>query len=328
MNNINNSDNTAISTFNFNDFEVRTTLENDKIYFCLSDIRNILGIPQNSRLIQDLSKGFVKSELLTNGGKQEVYFCNERDLYKITLRSNSPVAELFQDWVCGEVLPSIHRYGAYLTPSKIEEVLLDPDTIIRLAIELKKEREEKQKLIYSNDELRTKIKTDRPLVTFAESVQVSKTSILIGELAKILKQNGVDIGQNRLFEILRNEEYLGKKGEYYNLPTQKAMNLGLFEIAERTINNPDGSVKITKTTKVSGKGQIYFVNKFVNDLNKAITAWEYLGFDKRIGFYTKDNMEVLPNGNHFASGYFCKNLLPERLIFEKLEFEQEPYFNL
>jgi anti-repressor protein len=117
-----------------------------------------------------------------------------------------------------------------------------------------------------------KIETDRPLVTFAESVQVSKTSILIGELAKILKQNGVDIGQNRLFEILRNEEYLGKKGEYYNLPTQKAMNLGLFEIAERTINNPDGSIKITKTTKVSGKGQIYFVNKFVNDLNKAITA--------------------------------------------------------
>lgn len=110
-----------------------------------------------------------------------------------------------------------------------------------------------------------KIKGDKPKVIFATSVESSKNTILIGELAKILKQNGIDIGQNRLFQILRDEEFLGKKGEYYNMPTQKSMNLGLFEIAERTINNPDGSIRIIKTTKVTGKGQIYFINYFLND---------------------------------------------------------------
>lgn len=119
-------------------------------------------------------------------------------------------------------------------------------------------------------ELATAIEVQKPKVLFAEAVEVSKSSILIGELAKILKQNGIEIGQNRLFSWMREEGYLCKSGENYNLPTQYSMELGLFEIKKTTINNPDGSVRVTRTTKVTGKGQIYFVNKFKNSEMEAI----------------------------------------------------------
>jgi anti-repressor protein len=122
------------------------------------------------------------------------------------------------------------------------------------------------KLTATNKELEQKIEQDKPKTIFADAVSVSNTSILIGELAKILKQNGVDMGQNRLFEWLRNNGYLvRRKGTDYNMPMQKSMEIGLFEIKERTINNPDGSVRITKTVLVTGKGQQYFINKFLNE---------------------------------------------------------------
>lgn len=123
--------------------------------------------------------------------------------------------------------------------------------------------------VEKNEQLEEQRKLDRPKVIFAEALETSNTTILIGELAKLLKQNGIDIGQNRLFDNLRNQGYLGKRGDYRNIPTQKAMELKLFELKTRTINNPDGSVRVTRTTKVTGKGQIYFINKFKAELATA-----------------------------------------------------------
>lgn len=201
------------------------------------------------------------------GRTQQKKFINESGLYNLIFgaakQGNNPEirekAKQFKRWVTSEVLPTIRKHGGYLTPAKIEEVLLNPDTIIDLAMRLKQANEEKVKLA-------AKIEADKPKVLFAEALEVSSNSILIGELAKLLKQNGINIGQNRLFEWLRNEGYLMRtKGERWNDPTQKALELGLFEMKVRTINNPDGSVRTTKTTKVTGKGCIYFVNKFKAD---------------------------------------------------------------
>jgi anti-repressor protein len=144
-----------------------------------------------------------------------------------------------------------------MTPRKIEEVLTNPDTIIGLAQALKREQEKAR-------ELAAKVEADFPKVLFADSVSASKTSILVGELAKLLRQNGVEVGQNRLFEVLRNEGYLTTRGgSGRNMPTQKSMELGLFEIKEITINRSDGGIDVKKTPKVTGRGQVYFVNRFL-----------------------------------------------------------------
>ena len=206
------------------------------------------------------------------GRTQQKKFINESGLYSLIFgaakQGNNPEiqtkAKEFKRWVTSEVLPSIRQHGGYLTPEKIEEVLLNPDTIIDLAQRLKQANEEKAKLA-------AKIEADKPKVLFAEALETSSNSILIGELAKLLKQNGVNIGQNRLFERLRNEGYLMKtKDERWNDPTQKALELGLFEIKKRTINSPDGTVRTVKTTKVTGKGQIYFINKYKGEAVQAI----------------------------------------------------------
>lgn len=200
----------------------------------------------------------------TSGGLQNKKFINESGLYSLVFgaakQGNNPEiqarAKEFKRWVTSEVLPAIRQHGGYLTPAKIEEVLLNPDAIIDLAQRLKLANEEKAKLT-------AKIEADKPKVIFAEALETSGNSILIGELAKLLKQNGVNIGQNRLFERLRNDGYLMRtKDERWNDPTQKALELGLFEIKKRTINSPDGTVRTVKTTKVTGKGQIYFINKY------------------------------------------------------------------
>jgi anti-repressor protein len=149
--------------------------------------------------------------------------------------------------IAGEILPSIRKYGAYMTPRKIEEILTNPDTIIGLAEALKHEQTKRR-------ELAARAEKDFPKVLFADSVSASKTSILVGELAKLLRQNGVEVGQNRLFEILRNEGYLVRGGSGRNMPTQRSMELGLFEIKEITINRSDGGIDIKKTTKVTGRG--------------------------------------------------------------------------
>lgn len=200
----------------------------------------------------------------------------EPQFYKLAFKASNDVAEKFQDWVATEVLPSIRKHGAYLTDQKIEEVLDNPDTIIKLATKLKEERAKSEALAADNEAM-------KPKVLFADSIVGSETSILIGVLTKIIKQNGVDyltfkgeqkpMGQNNLFKWLRENGYLiSRKGDSWNTPTQKAMELGLFEVKESTTHNQDGSVRITKTTKVTGKGQQYFINKFLTQNSRSITS--------------------------------------------------------
>lgn len=250
-----------LQVFDFDGQQVRTVTINDEPYFVGKDVAEILGYKRTADAIRsnvpDKFKGV--GVLPTPGGKQKATVISEAGLYKLVFKSHAKNAERFTDWVASEVLPSIRKHGAYLTPDKIEEVLLNPDTLIKLATELKKEREGRMLA-------EQKIQQDRPKVVFADAVSASDTPILIGELAKILKQNGIEIGQNRLFAWLRSKGYLiSRNGTDYNTPTQKSMELGLFKIKERTRVSSDGSVKITKTSMVTGKGQQYFVNKFLGE---------------------------------------------------------------
>ncbi len=226
-----------LQVFNNAEFgKVRTLVEGDKILFCASDIAKALGYEKPNNAINTHCKyATLKQGIITDslGRRQDANFIPEGDVYRLIIRSKLPAAEKFERWVFDEILPAINKHGGYLTPDKIEEVLLNPDTIIKLATDLKAEREKR-----INAE--KQIETDKPKVLFADAVATAKTSILIGELAKLIKQNGYDIGQKRLFNFLREKGYLIKrKGIDYNMPTQKSMNLGLFEIKERTINHTD-----------------------------------------------------------------------------------------
>lgn len=237
--------------------EIRTAIINNEPYFMLADVCRVLEIVSPTRTKERLNKNGVHTmKVIDNlNREQQATFINESNLYKLAFTSRKKEAEEFTEWVTSEVLPSIRKHGGYLTPAKIEEVLSNPDTIIKLATELKQERAKRI-------EHEQKIEADKPKVLFAEAVETAKSSILVGELAKLIKQNGIDIGQQRLFNFMRENGYLIKqKGSAYNMPTQKSMNLGLFEIKERTINHSD-HVEIVKTPKVTGKGQIYFINMF------------------------------------------------------------------
>ena len=238
--------------------EVRVLTIDNEPWFVGKDVAKILGYAKARNAISthvdedDALKQGVIDEL---GRIQETTLINESGLYSLILSSKLPKAKAFKRWVTSEVLPSIRKYGAYMTEETIEKVLEDPDTIIKLATQLKEERARKELL-------EAEAEKNKPKVLFAEAVEAAKSSILVGELAKIMQQNGIQIGQNRLFEWLRSNGYLGKSGENRNLPTQYSMELNLFEIKKRTINNPDGSIRVTRTPKVTGKGQIYFINKF------------------------------------------------------------------
>lgn len=188
----------------------------------------------------------------------EMLFIPEGDIYRLAAKSELPGADKFERWIFDEVLPSIRRHGAYMTPETLEAAILNPDTMIKLCTALKEEQDKRKAL-------ENRVKRDRPKVLFADSVAASKTSILVGELAKLLKQNGVETGQNRMFQWLREQGYLiRRQGTDFNMPTQKAMEMGLFEIKETAITHSDGHVTISKTPKVTGKGQQFFVNAFLS----------------------------------------------------------------
>lgn len=183
-------------------------------------------------------------------------FLTEYGLYEVLMQSRKPIAKEFKREVKG-ILKSVRKHGAYMTADKLEEVLLNPDTLIQLAQNLKVEQ-------MKNQELQNTIQANRPKVLFADSVSASDTTILIGELSKILNQNGVEIGSKRLFAWMRENGYLIKReGSEKNGPTQKSMEKGLFYVKETVITHADGHVSICKTTKVTGKGQTYFINKFL-----------------------------------------------------------------
>ena len=197
-----------------------------------------------------------------NGGRAPLII-NESGLYSLILRSRKPEAKKFKKWVTAEVLPSIRKHGVYATGEKLEEMLADPDTMILTLQALKTEREKRRGL-------EAKAVEDSPKVLFADAVMASNSSISIRELARVLHQNHIDIGQNRLFRQLREEGYLCKSGTDYNLPTQQAMDLGLFEVKKGAYIDPKGNNIVTRTTKVTGKGQVYFVTKFLGRPAEAV----------------------------------------------------------
>ena len=250
---------TEIQVFTNSQFgKIRAIDIDGEIGFFGSDLCNILGTDtRDLKSILD-SDQFVNVDTIhigNHGGKKPL-IVNESGFYSVVLKSRKPQAKPFQKWVTGEVLPSIRKHGGYLTPQKIEEVLTDPDTIIQLATTLKEEQARRKALEAENQVM-------QPKALFADAVAASHTSILVGELAKLLKQNGVEIGQNRLFKWLRENGYLMKTGSSYNMPTQRSMEQELFEVKETSITHSDGHITVQKTPKVTGKGQQYFINRFL-----------------------------------------------------------------
>lgn len=254
---------TDLQIFNSPEFGAIRTIEKDgEPWFVGKDVATILGYakPLNALATHIDEDDSLKQGLTDNMGRmQETILINESGLYSLVLSSKLPTAKKFKRWVTNEVIPSIRKHGAYMTPETLEKVLLSPDTLMQLAQNLKDEQEKRRVL-------ETKIEQDKPKVLFSDAVASAKTSILIGELAKLLKQNGVDIGQNRLFEWMRQNGYLiRRQGSDYNMPTQRSMEQGLFEIKETTVVHADGHTHINKTPKVTGKGQAYFVTLFLKE---------------------------------------------------------------
>lgn len=259
--------------------------ENGEPLFCLADVCRALGLEQSHRVKPRLQQNGVTTITVIDSmnREQKANFITEPNLYKCIFQSRKKEAEQFQDWVCGEVLPSIRKSGGYMV-ARVDET---PEQIMARALIVAQETISRQKAAVAAAEkratlleattkqmtvqingLETQNKELLPGATFAKAVETSEHSILIGELARIIKQNGVEIGQNRLFQWLRENGFLCKKGEWYNQPTQRAMEMGLFEIKKTVITKPSGDSLVTTTTKVTGKGQIYFVNRFLYEKSK------------------------------------------------------------
>ena len=229
--------------------EVRTLLINNKPYFCASDIAKVLGYSNTRDAISRHCKGVVKSDIPTNSGIQTVSFIPEGDIYRLIVKSKLPSAERFETWVMDEVLPTIRKHGAYMTNDVIERTLTDPDYLIQLATVLKEERQ--ARLIAEQ-----KIEEQRPLVEFADKVSNSSNLIDMGKMAKLLKDENINIGRNRLFEWLRKKDILMRN----NIPYQRYIDGGYFQVKESTFETTYGT-KTQQTTFVTGKGQIYITEK-------------------------------------------------------------------
>lgn len=250
-----------ISTFNNPAFgSVRAVSVNDEPYFVGKDVAEILGYgnPRDalSKHVDSDDKNTVAFRDGTSGNPK-MTIINESGLYSLILSSKLPKAKEFKRWVTAEVLPAIRKTGGYVndTAQFVESYFgqLEPNQKHALTM-----------MFDESKRMSAQLKEQAPKVLFANAVETAHNSILIGDLAKIIRQNGVDIGQKRLFDWMRQNGYLIKGGQSKNMPTQKAMDMNLFEVKESTVNNPDGSVRITRTTKVTGKGQTYFVKKFLS----------------------------------------------------------------
>lgn len=252
----------GITIFNDERFgEIRTAGTADNPMFCLADICRVLDLRTQDVKKRLDEKGVDSINTLTNGGEQMMLFVNEKNLYKVIMRSDKPQAEPFQDWVCGEVLPSIRKTGSYSIQNLSRK---------ELALMVIQAEEENERLALENKQQAQVIEEQKPKVVFADAIVGSQSSCLVGELAKIITQNGYKIGQNRLFEWLRKNHFLGTSGEYYNIPNQKYVEQGLFEL-KKTSHSENGVMRTTVTPKVTGKGQQYFVNLF---LKKDLTLFE------------------------------------------------------
>lgn len=230
---------------------LRTYEENGQILFCGKDVAKALGYKNPNKAIGDHCRGITKRYPIQDslGRTQEAVFISEPDLYRLITHSKLPTAEKFERWVFEEVLPAIRRTGGYMVAKQDET----PEQIMARAVLVAQDTIERQKR--QIDEL-------KPKALFADAVAASDGTCLVGELAKMLKQNGVNIGQNRLFSWLRENGYLGKTGSNRNVPTQRSMEQGLFRIKETAVTHSDGHVTINRTPKVTGKGQRYFIEAF------------------------------------------------------------------
>lgn len=260
-----------LTIFNSSEFgEIRTVTIDGKPYFVAVDVAAALGYATPRDAISRHCKGVVKRDTPTSSGIQQMSYINEGDLYRLIMKSKLPSAEKFESWVVDEVLPAIRKTGSYQIKAPQGKELL------ALAVL------EAQKTIEAQT---AEIERMKPKEIFADAVAASHTSILIGDLAKLLRQNGVETGQRRLFDWLRENGYLIKrKGSDWNMPTQRSMEHGLFEVKESTVNNPDGSVRINRTTKVTGKGQAveeqptaYDVENMISEVEVKMKAmWYFL----------------------------------------------------
>jgi phage antirepressor protein len=250
----------AIQIFNNPSFgNVRVAGTEVNPLFCLADVCKALDL-QPSAVMRRLDDGVISNNPITdNLGRQQIAnFVNEDGLYDVILDSRKPEAKQFRKWITSEVLPTIRKHGAYMTDNIIEKTLSDPDYLIQLATTLKQERQQRI-------EAERKVAAAQPAVTFTQAVSGSASSCLIGELAKLINQNGYPIGERRLFKWLRENGYLGTKGERYNIPNQRYIEQGLFELKKGTRSGNNGVMHTTITSKVTGKGQVYFVNKFLTE---------------------------------------------------------------
>ena len=258
-----------LQIFNSEEFgDIRTVEIDGKPYFVANDVARALGYKRPADAVTAHCKGSVKHRYLTDGGEQELKVIPEGDIYRLTVRSKLPSAEKFEKWVFDEVIPSIRTNGGYIAG---QETLSDDELMAKAILVAQKTIEHKNQII---EQQKAKIEQDRPKTIFADAVSASHTSILIGDLAKLICQNGYQIGQKRLFQWMRDNGYLMVSGSSRNMPKQKYVEQGLFEIKESNVQNPDGSVRITRTTKVSGKGQLYFVNKFLGQENRVNEQWD------------------------------------------------------
>lgn len=247
-----------LKNFTFEDQQIRVLTIEGEPWFVGKDVAEVLGYSNSRKAIADHvdseDKGVTKCDTL--GGTQKLTVINESGLYSLILGSKLPTAKKFKHWVASEVLPTIRKHGAYMTDAKAAAIVTDKGSLADLLQQAAEQLKRKD----------IQIEQMKPKALFADAVSTSDTPILVGELAKILHQNGVSMGQNRMFRWLRDNGYLiSKKGTSYNMPTQRAMELGLFKIKENAITHSDGHVTITKMPKVTGKGQVYFVNKFVGE---------------------------------------------------------------
>lgn len=240
---------------------VRAIERNGEPWFIGKDMAEILGYTNTAKAIRDHvdDEDKLTERIVLSGQNREAFLINESGLYSLILGSKLPSAKRFKHWVTSEVLPAIRQNGVYMTDDKAYDITHNPGSLADLLLQAGEQLKKKEIIIQEM----------KPKALFADAVTTSHTSILVGDLAKIIKQNGYEIGQKRLFEWLRQNGYLIKSGSSKNMPTQKSMDLHLFEVKESTVQNPDGSVRVTRTPKCTGEGQVYFINKFLKGTEDA-----------------------------------------------------------
>ena len=251
--------NNEIQQFDFKGASLRTlTDEAGEPWFVLKDCMSILDLGNPTETVKMFDDDeFSTTEVIDSiGRRQQAYIISEPGLYRLVMRSRKPEAKEFQRWVTHEVLPQIRKTGGYIPTSESDS---DEDIMARAVLVAQKTIDRKNQQLQAKD---AQIKMLEPKARFADAVAASDGTCLVGELAKMLRQNGMDIGQNRLFRLLQADGYLGKSGSNRNVPTQRAMDLGLFRIKETTVTHADGHTTVSRTPKVTGKGQRYFIDRY------------------------------------------------------------------